>query len=367
MIKIISSLLVCGLSVVMSLPADASQSLKGYWHYQEYLELHPEQQTLTQSLSDMVHQPAVPLNRPQQKPVTISVIYPGSQVSDYWVRNIKAFELRMEELGIRYTINQVFTRPNVDARQQSLSLMEALKDKSQYLIFTLNTVRHRKFIEHVLQSSATKIMLQNITTPVKAWKDHQPMMYVGFDHEMGTKRLADYFSQVEPTDSRYAMLYYSEGYISAARGDTFIEQMHQRGNYQLMDSYYTDATEQGGYDATMHILDTDSNIQFIYACSTDIALGAMKALEKRGKQHIKLNGWGGGTAELNAILAGKLDATVMRMNDDTGVAMAEAIKLDLEGKPVPTVYSGQFQLVTKEDSPERIRQLEKQAFRYSDR
>lgn len=89
MIKIISSLLVCGLSVVMSLPTDASQSLKGYWHYQEYLELNPEQQTLTQSLSDMVHQPAVPLNRPQQKPVTISVIYPGSQVSDYWVRNIR--------------------------------------------------------------------------------------------------------------------------------------------------------------------------------------------------------------------------------------------------------------------------------------
>nr|WP_235861883.1 substrate-binding domain-containing protein [Vibrio palustris] len=357
----------CGFITAFSLPTHASQSLKGYWHYQEYLDNHPEQKKLTQQLSDMVHENPVPLAQHQNKPITISVIYPASQVSDYWVRNIKAFELRMEELGIRYTINQVFTRPNVDARQQSLSLMEALKDKSQYLIFTLNSVRHRKFIEHVLQSSETKIILQNITTPVKAWKEHQPFMYVGFDHEIGTQRLVDYFSQAEPKNSRYAMLYYSEGYISAARGGTFIEQMHNRGNAQLVASYYTNATEQSGYDATMHILDENDNIQFIYACSTDIALGAMHALEKRGKQHIKLNGWGGGTAELNAILAGKLDATVMRMNDDTGVAMAEAIKLDLEGKPSPTVYSGQFDLVTKEDSPERIRKLEKQAFRYSDR
>ncbi|GAJ70301.1 autoinducer 2-binding periplasmic protein LuxP precursor [Vibrio sp. JCM 18904] len=46
--------------------------------------------------------------------------------------------------------------------------------------------------------------------------------------------------------------------------------------------------------------------------------------------------------------------------------MAEAIKWDLEGKPVPTVYSGDFEVVTKSDSPERIEALRKRAFRYSD-
>lgn len=63
----------------------------------------------------------------QEQPVIISVVYPGQQISDYWVRNIKAFEKRMDALGIRYQINQVFTRPNLDTRQQSVSLMEALK------------------------------------------------------------------------------------------------------------------------------------------------------------------------------------------------------------------------------------------------
>ena len=81
----------------------------------------------------------------------------------------------------------------------------------------------------------------------------------------------------------------------------------------------------------------------------------------------QVDGWGGGSAELEAIARGDLDVTIMRMNDDTGIAMAEAIKWDLESKPVPHVYSGDFELVTKEDSAAKIEQLKKRAFRYSDK
>ncbi len=69
-------------------------------------------------------------------------------------------------------------------------------------------------------------------------------------------------------------------------------------------------------------------------------------------EDILVNGWGGGSAELEAIARGDLDVTVMRMNDDTGIAMAEAIKWDLAEtwQQFPTVYSGDFEVVTK-DSP----------------
>ncbi|MCA2017518.1 substrate-binding domain-containing protein [Vibrio tritonius] len=347
--------------------ADASQVLKGYWHYREFLSHNPDQQMLTDKMVKTVRRDPVPLTIKQTRPITISVVFPGQQISDYWVRNIKAFELRMQELGIVYQLNQVFTRPNVDARELSLSLMEAIKANSDYVIFTLDTTRHRKFIEHVLQSSKTKLILQNITTPVKAWDKRQPMMYVGFDHELGTARLFDYYQKLEPAGSEYSVLYYSEGYISAARGDTFIQSLQTLGRYRLASSYYTKATEASGYQATLNIVKNHPNIKFIYACSTDIALGAIKALKELKRQDIVVNGWGGGSAELNEIAKGDMEVTVMRMNDDTGVAMAEAIKWDLEGKPVPTVYSGGFEVVTKNDSLDRVKRLEKWAFRYSDR
>lgn len=352
---------------VTSMPALATQILDGYWHYKEFLSVYPEQNELTKSLQKTVRNKPIPLSVEQDAPVTISVVYPGQQISDYWVRNIKAFEMRLEELGVKYQINQVFTRPNVDMRQQSLSLMEAVKNNTGYLIFTLDTTRHRKFIEHVLSSSDTKLILQNITTPVQGWESRQPMMYVGFDHELGTNQIADYYEHHIEKNSKYSVLYFSEGYISKARGNTFIQLMSDNNNFELASSFYTKTTEQSGYEAALNIVEKDPDIKFIYACSTDVALGAAKALKELNREDIVLNGWGGGSAELDALATGELDLTVMRMNDDTGIAMAEAIKWDLENKPVPTVYSGTFEIVTKEDSESTIEQLKKRAFRYSDR
>ena len=63
----------------------------------------------------------------------------------------------------------------------------------------------------------------------------------------------------------------------------------------------------------------------------------------------------------------KIHDGIMRINDDNGVAMAEAIKYDLEGKTnqVPTVYSGNFVLIEKGIDLSELRKLRSKAFRYS--
>ncbi len=360
--------LICMLALLMPTIATSGQSLSGFWEYQEFLSKFPAERALTNQLSQAVRQDAIPLAHKQRKPVTISVVYPGEQISDYWRRNIKAFGLRMDELGIEYKIDQVFTRPTVDIRQQSVSLMEALHKKSDYLVFTLDTTRHRKFIEHVLTNRDTKLILQNITTPVKAWQDKQPFLYVGFDHATGSRELAAQYRRLYSQESNYSVLYFSQGYISEMRGDTFISAMDNADiNYNLKSSYYTKATRESGYNAAMSAVKANQDLQFIYVCSTDVALGASQALTDLGRTDIAINGWGGGSAELDALVTGDLDLTVMRMNDDTGVAMAEAIKLDIEGKPVPTVYSGDFEVITRSESATKLYDLKLKAFRYSDR
>lgn len=57
----------------------------------------------------------------------------------------------------------------------------------------------------------------------------------------------------------------------------------------------------------------------------------------------------------------------MRMNDDNGVAMAEAICLDIMKKTdqVPTVFSGEMVLVEKGISNAELDALIRRAFRYS--
>ena len=358
-------LMLLGLAV-FSAPAlsHGTHVLNGYWEYQDYLSKFPEQKALTDKMIEAVQNHPVPLRKIQDEPITISVVYPGQQISDYWVRNIEAFEKRLDKLRINYQINQVFTRVNADITQQSISLQEAIENKTDYLIFTLDTTRHRKFIEHVLTSTDTKLILQNITTPVRSWADRQPFMYVGFDHATGSLKLAEYFKSNSKSDSQYSVLYRSEGYISDARGDTFIHDVNTDTNFALKSSFYTKSDKESGYQAAKISIAKDKDLDFIYACATDVALGAADAIRESGRD-ILLNGWGGGSAELEAIERGDLDVTVMRMNDDTGIAMAEAIKWDLTGLAVPTVYSGDFELVTKEDSPERISELKQRAVRYS--
>ncbi len=354
------------LALLLPMFTFASSSLERYWEYQDFLDTYPEQLALTEQLAEMVRNEPSAINATIDKPLLVSVVYPGEQISDYWRRNITAFEKRMTELGIPYEIDSVFSRPNIDMREQSSHLLSAMQKKPDFLVFTLDTARHGKFIEHVLQDPHTKLILQNITTPVKAWKNTQPFLYVGFDHQTGSRALANYYRSLFPEKASYSVLYFSQGYISAARGDTFINTMNQHENYQLESAFYTKANRQTGYSATLSILEDSQHLDFIYACATDIALGAIEALAEAERSNIMINGWGGGSAELNAIQAGEMDVTVMRMNDDTGVAMAEAIKLHLEGSDVPTVYSGDFEIVTKFDSATRINTLKRRAFRYSD-
>lgn len=352
------------LGITGSRLTSAEPVLVGYWDYDEYLNLYPEEKALTNILKQTVRDEPVPLSINQTKPVKISFIYPGEQLSDYWQRNLIAFELRLKALNIKYDITTVSTEINVDFQEESRSLYNAMERKTDYLIFTLSTTRHRKFIEYVLQNPETKIILQNITTPVKAWKNNQPLLYVGFDHIIGTKLLAGYFQHRFPNHADYGMLYFSYGYLSTARGDVFVQSM-DNNKYTLASSFYTEATKESGYIATNDILTDYPSIDFIYASSTDIALGAAKAIKEKKNTHTVINGWGGGSLELEAIEKGDLDVTIMRMNDDTGIAMAEAIKFDLEGKSLATVYSGEFELITAETSEEEIDTLKERAFRYS--
>jgi len=152
------------------------------------------------------------------------------------------------------------------------------------------------------------------------------------------------------------------------RGESFVSALQNVPNLKLKAFFYAGSTREAGRTAALEALKEFDNLKFIYTCSTDLALGVAEGLRELNRQGaVMVNGWGGGSSELEAIKKGDLDMTVMRMNDDNGVAMADAIVLDQSGKSasVPTVYSGDFALVTKGLSPAAIDALEVRAFRYS--
>lgn len=328
---------------------------------------HPEQIAISEAFSEQVRAPGVPIKKgSQSQPVNIVFIYPGEQISDYWHRSVSSFKARMDEIGLDYRVKEFFTKPAVDFRSQEAHLRKSLKMNPDYLVFTLDIQRHKRLIQHIITRRSPKLILQNITTPLAAWEGKQPFLYVGFDHALGTSMLADYYIKRTKAMGKYALLYFSQGYVSAMRGDTFIAKLTPHPGLELTASYYTGGSRDNARKAAREILNQTPDINFIYACSTDVAMGAIDAVKETGYP-VMVNGWGGGSSELEAIMAGQMEVTVMRINDDNGVAMAEAIRLDIEGKAgqVPQIFSGEFALVDREMEPSRLDSLKQKSFRYS--
>ncbi|SCA57294.1 Autoinducer 2-binding periplasmic protein LuxP [Candidatus Terasakiella magnetica] len=339
-----------------------------YWTYHEYMSANPEQREKTDKFSQRVRAKASEVQN-IQKPVKVAVVYPGKQVSDYWWRSVSSFEARLQELNLPYEIHPSFTEPGVGVRLQERQIAQVLQKDPDYLVFTLDAFRHRTIIERIMQRGRPKLILQNITTPVRAWAKQQPFLYVGFDHAVGSVLLAEKFLKTFPKKTDYALFYGTRGYVSSVRGGTFMEHVLREGQAKVSDSFYLDFNREKSKKAALNVLAKENKPPFIYACSTDIALGVIDAAKELGiLDQITVNGWGGGGNELKAIAAGELDFTVMRMNDDNGVAMADAIAMDLQGMgaSVPTVYSGDMELIEKGMSAGHIEALRKRAFRYSD-
>jgi len=341
--------------------------LKEYWMVEEYFSEFPQQKKLSDAFNRKV-QADTPSPLATHKPVKISIIYPGQQVSDYWRRSVASFTARLKQMDIPYELDSLHTKPGVEIALQIKQIRKSLGAQTDYLVFTLDALRHKNLIERIIAQGRTKVILQNITTPLKAFGQQQPFLYVGFDHSIGANMLAQRYMAVATKTSEYAILFGTKGYVSKVRGGVFQDTIASNTDMKLVASYYVDFNRDKAATATREILKNHPNINFIYACSTDIALGVSDVLAEAGLTgKVLVNGWGGGSSELAAIQDGRLSFTVMRMNDDNGVAMAHAIALDIQGKAgdVPTLYSGDFHLVDQNMSAKDIEALKRRAFRLS--
>ncbi len=304
----------------------------------------------------------------QVKSIKIAIIYPGNQVSDYWRRSSDSFKKRLKQRSIKHTIQEFYTTPGVELKEQEKQILKALRHQPDYLVFTLDAKKHKRIIERILSKKRPKVILQNITTPLKKWGNRGPLLYVGFDHETGSKIIADWYINKTGGKGEYAVIYYTKGLVSEMRGKTFINYINKHSHLKLTNAIYTNGSKESGKNAALKIIKRNKNIKFIYACATDIALGALEAKnELKIRSKIRINGWGGGSAELESISKNGLDVTVMRMNDDNGIAMADAMALDIEGSTnqIPKVYSGRFELVTTATTQQELEKLKEKAFRFS--
>ncbi|GGB92692.1 autoinducer 2-binding periplasmic protein LuxP [Marinobacterium zhoushanense] len=359
--------LLLGAAALAAVTIPQAYATPDYIRLDSFLEQNPDQMRTASQFADLVRKSAQPVEDSGLSTIKIALVYPGIQASDYWRRSQTSLERRLRSLNIPFELRSFFSHPSVDTALQSQQLARALEWQPDYLAFTLDVAPQGRMVERLLAQGKPKLILQNITTPLARWQSHQPFLYVGFDHAQGTQLMAEWMLNKIDYRGKYLLLYFSPGYVSQMRGDTFASEAAKYADVQQVGAYYTDGNLERAYRATLKTLEQHPDLKMIFACSTDVALGALRALREKNRLDVLLNGWGGGAAELQALQQSELDVTVMRINDDNGIAMAEAIKLDLLQQPnrVPQIFAGEIKLLPADIPEDQLEQLIQRAFRLS--
>ena len=296
---------VCALAAAWAAAARGAET----WSLERWLQAHPEQREIADAFARRVAEPARPAARAETAaPVRIAAVVPALQESDFWRRNVAALEARLAEAGLSCSVERHFSRPD-EADRRSRQLREALAADPDYLVFTFDSPGDLALADHLLARGRPRLLVLNSTTPQRDFGARQPLLYAGFDHEEGSRTLAEHFAAAYPDGADWMLLLFAEGQVSRQRGGAFVRELARRPGMRLLDVHATDGSRARARVAAADALARHPGLRLICAVSTDVALGAVDALRESGRADVAVNGWGGGGAELAAVAAGELVIT----------------------------------------------------------
>ena len=321
------------------------------------------------ALQEVVGSAAVPFSGSQDRPIQIGLIYPSADVSDFWARNFLAMTKRLDELGIQYETTEFASRQIEHSLQSTYaSQVDQDADLYDYVIFGPSELATQADnISKLAGNDGFTTYVWAFHTPLK-YLENQPAAWFDFSSAAGALTMCDYMLDRLGNDVTMAMNRGIPGITDNQRSGDFKACVEEKGNWTTVYEHYGEYQREGGFDGTSLILQAYPEATIIHNANTAMAMGSVEAQIAMGKEkEIFSTGWGGTGLELDAIRAGNLDATPMRMGDDVGAATAEAIKADMEGRAdeLPLVFLGRITVAHDQLSAEELDALQEEAFRFS--
>ncbi|MXW86694.1 MAG: substrate-binding domain-containing protein, partial [Boseongicola sp. SB0667_bin_21] len=305
----------------------------------------------------------------QDGPIQIALIYPSADVSDFWARNYLAMTRRLDELGIQYETTEFASRQIEHSLQSTYaSQVEQDADLYDYVIFGPSELATQADnISKLAGNDGFTTYVWAFHTPLK-YLENQPDAWFDFSSAAGALTMCDYMLGRLGNDVTMALNRGIPGITDNQRSGDFKACVEEKGNWTTVYEHYGEYQREGGFEGTSLILQAYPEATIIHNANTAMAMGSVEAQVAMGKEkEIFSTGWGGTGLELDAIRAGTLDATPMRMGDDVGAATAEAIRADMEGRAddLPLVFLGRITVAHDQMSAEELDALQTEAFRFS--
>ena len=341
------------------LPDDDERNF--WWYYQVQTE------EVLENMQEVVAGPAEEVTDAPDDPVSIAVIYPSQDVSDFWLRSYLAMEGRLEEMGLPFEAVQ-FASGMDDHNRQATYTDQVLNDDFEYVIFGPTELSLQQDNVKRLIDAGRKVIVLNYDSVVQQWGDDQPMMYATFSHRAGALNMCNWIVEEHATEGDVALIRGTPGSIDDQRSGAFADCLTEKSDWEVAYEHYGDFLREGGFDGAQQTISAYPEVDLIHNANTAMAMGSISAVQSLGAEdEVDVTAWGGTGDELEALREGELLATPMRMSDDVGVAMAEAIRADVEGRQddIPQVFLGRISIVTSDSGAEMVNEMEQEAFRYT--
>lgn len=356
-------LLVAG-SASADIPAAAQE--RGFFLLPELHEMKEGERERMDAFMERVRAPGEKGGTEFDQPLRIAIMFPSLETSDAWARLNISMRERLREIGVPAEITEFMIRPDEHERQAN-QIEQVLAGSFDYVVIGPSEYQVQKNnIGRLAEAMPTLVM--NVVNPFVDFLGtaRQPITHVGFDHTVGAEALCHWVIEETGGEGTFALLRYIPGLIDSQRSDHFADCVQENSNMELVAEFEANGDRELAFTGTNAILSRHPDITMLHSGSTAIALGALAAARERGVlDEVIINGWGGGADELASIKEGGLKVTAFRVNDDWGVAVAEAIRAHAEGEEVPVVLAATIKPIDYRMSAEEIEAETEYAFRYS--
>lgn len=173
--------------------------------------------------------------------------------------------------------------------------------------------------------------------------------YVGVDNEAGGKMAGDYLVQLMGHKGKAAMLEGIRGVDNAeARKNGFLKSI-AGSEIELVASQSANWAQDQGLDVFANILQANPDITGLFCANDMMALGAIQAIEQAGKTgQIFVASYDNLKAAQEAILAGRLNATIEQHPEQMGFQGVVAAKRILDGEKIGAEIMINLELITRD-------------------
>lgn len=289
-----------------------------------------------------------------QDKMQIAYLSPSFDISDSWERVYWAMRGRLDEQAVEYDVIQLAVQDATDHAGQLAQVESVIQRGVDYVM--LGATEYESAIPGLrkLKAAGVQTVVYNFLEPHKDEKA-RAAQYIAFDHFEGGRISGEWAAGRLNGEGKLAVLQGVPGVVSDLRMKGFLSVIEKSPDIEVVIGVHTDFDRLKAFDATNNLIVAHPDLDLIYGVSTGVGLGIGQSLKGAGLSDKVLSmGFGGTGDEITAMAEGWLSASVFRMIDDSGVAVADTFIALSKEETVEPVWSGPFTMIDWETDAKKL-------------